>query len=126
MLDIRNGTKTFFKEKRRALRVGNSVSAKLADNEKAEFIKVLNISETGALLRSKEKFSQGEVLDFKLYLPLFTYPIDVVTKVARAAPSSDKDKAGYFDIGITFLKITSSDKEKLLETVDVLKKLVNK
>ncbi|MBN1353217.1 MAG: PilZ domain-containing protein [Candidatus Omnitrophica bacterium] len=120
LLDLRDNTRTFYKEKRKSSRILNNITVKITDENSSQgFATILNGGETGALLRTSHKFKLGELATLSIYLPLFPQPITIKVKIARVAPSSEK-ASGDFDVGVEFLKIERPDKEKLLETLRLL------
>ena len=123
LLDLRDGTKSFYKEKRESPRTADSITATIADTDtSAEFMKVINISDSGALLRTSQKFKPGRTIDLKIYLPLFAQPIDVKAKVVWSNPCEPTGKTPRFDMGVKYLNIARIDREKLNETIALLLK----
>lgn len=121
LLDLRDGTKKFYTEKRKYARVSRDITAKLLGREGCDgFVRVLDISYGGALLNTKNSFKEGEVLSLLIYLPLFPQPIKVEAKVKRSSPSGVRDNE--FNIGVEFSVMEALDREKLKETVDVLER----
>ncbi len=121
LTDIRDGTKTFYREKRAYLRVSDGITAKLLGEDTKEVIKVANISMGGVLLRTSSEFQKGQILTLSLNLPLFVQPVDVKAEVIRVA-GEPRTKPRIFNVGIKFLGIDTMDREKLAETVNYLKK----
>ncbi|OGW74618.1 MAG: hypothetical protein A2Z72_07310 [Omnitrophica bacterium RBG_13_46_9] len=122
LFDIRNGTRRFYREKRRFRRIDakDKISAKIANKDAGSFFNILNVSHAGALLRScQDIFSAGEKLDLSMYLPYFPQPIGVRSKVVRVDHTSP-EKADDFDVGVEYLNMTSIDREKLTETINLL------
>lgn len=123
LLDIRDGTKNFYKEKRKSERIKTKgqISAKITNKDMDKLINVLDISYEGALLSAqKEHFRQEEVLNLEMYLPLFPQPIDVRGKVVRIEDATGK-KIKNFNAGITYLTMPHQDRKKLAETIDALR-----
>jgi len=120
MLDIRDGTKKFHNEKRKFSRKNCVMLAKMPGTGENEFIKVLDISYTGALLRTAHSFRHGDEIKFNLYLPIFAQPINIMAKIVRIDPGKDEDRSACFDIGIEYLEMAPLDKEKLVEAVNLL------
>lgn len=119
LLDIRDGKKTFFNEKRRFARYSDTISAKIAGSD-TEILKILNISSGGVLLRTSRKFEENQIINLNIYLPLFPQPINVKAKVIRVAPCETKGKSSGFKMGIKYLTINEPDREKLTETLKYL------
>jgi len=120
LFDIRDGTKKFHNEKRKFNRKNCVMRAKIPDTSKDEFMKVLDISYTGALLRTTHNFQHGNEINLNLYLPIFAQPINIMAKVVRVDPGRDEDRSECFDIGIEYLDMAPIDKEKLVEAVNLL------
>ncbi|MBN1353554.1 MAG: PilZ domain-containing protein [Candidatus Omnitrophica bacterium] len=124
LFDIRDGAKTFYREKRKHSRTdtGGDISAKILNKDTRDFATVLNISPEGALLRTKkDEFSRGEVLDLNMYVPFFAQPIDFSGRVVRVTSGPNKAENSS-DLGIEYLGMTRIDREKLLDTIRMLKK----
>ena len=121
-LDIRDGIKTFYKEKRKYPRVINGIRVMLMDKLfEGELFKVRDISYEGALLRINHKVEMGDIIDLNIYLHIFPQPINVRAKAVRVCKVEKDGRPGTYDIGVEFIKMSKSDKEKLTETVDILK-----
>jgi len=119
LLDIRDGKKTFFKEKRRFARYSDSISAKLAGSD-SEILKILNISSGGILLQTSRKLEENQIINLNIYLPLFPQPINVKARVIRITPCETEGKPSGFKAGIQYLNINEPDREKLIETLKYL------
>jgi len=124
LFDLRDGTKTFYEEKRGAQRIKDCVRIKIISKGFNEFVKTLDLSETGACVRTDKKLLPDSVIDLSIYLSLFPQPINIQGRVARVY-ESEKDM-NVFDVGIEFLSVSDLDKEKLKETVKVLGKDQNR
>jgi len=119
LLDIRDGKKTFFSEKRKFTRYNDNISAKIAGSD-TEILKILNISSGGVLLRTSQKLEENQIINLNMYLPLFPQPINVKAKVIRIAPYKTEGKSSGFKVGIKYLNINEPDREKLIETLKYL------
>lgn len=119
LLDLRDGTKTFYREKRKFVRAKDGILAKIAGQVSDELIKVLDISYEGALLRTTQQLKSQDTIDLNIYLPIFPQPIEVKAKVIRVIPAKIESQPPSFDVGVKFLNISPPDKEKLIETVDL-------
>lgn len=122
LLDLRDGTKKFYKEKRKFMRVRNGITAKINELEDADSIKVEDISNGGALLVSAERLKEGQIIHLKIKLPLFAQPIEVRAKIVRVIEVKSQAQESQYKIGIEFIDMISPDKDKLRETVYVLNK----
>jgi len=118
LLDLRDGTKTFYAERRRSSRagMGEGLNVKIAARDVDILSRVLNISSEGALVRTAHEFSVGDEVTLSIYLPLFARPVTAKAKVIRTVPRPDVDPAG-FDVGVEFKGMSSEDTERLLETI---------
>jgi len=124
LFDIRDGKKSYFKEKRKHPRINteNKVHTKITNKGKENIIPVKNISYGGALLGPEMgSFIKGELLKLNMYLPLFPQPIDIDGKIVRLDMAS-KRKSSPATIGIEYTGMSRSDRSKLIETVDSLSK----
>lgn len=118
LLDLRDGTKTFYREKRKFARLKEDrISAKIAD--KGDLVKIINISQEGALLRPMRYFRPGELMDLNIYLPLFPQPIDVRARVVRVS-ANPQSQPTAFDVGVEYLNMSRLDKKRLVETMSAL------
>ena len=126
LLDIRDGTRTFFKEKRSSARIENNITAKLKKpGWPEESIRVLNGSEGGALFACQKKPEAGEVIELIMYLPLFPQPIEAKAKVVRVKSAGHKERGKYY-VGVEFLSMSGPDRQRFAETINVLKKNIVK
>lgn len=119
LLDIREGTRDFYKEKRRFLRVRNGISARIGGSELFE---VIDISYKGALLRTTQHLKPQDKIELNIYLPIFPQPINVQARVIRVSSARIEGQPETFIAGVEFLEMNRLDKEKLTETVGVLEK----
>jgi len=125
LFDIRDGTRSFYTEKRRARRVKTDISAKLIEKGAKENIKILNLSHTGALLKTTKKLQLDRVIALNIYLPLFPQPIDVKAKVVRiinpeTVSGNAVSKTPFINAGIEFINMSKIDRERLIETINLL------
>jgi len=120
LLDVRDGTKKFYRERRRFPRQKFDISAKIFGRGSGELIKVPEISQAGALLRSNCSFTLGDVIELNMYLPLFAEPINIKARVVRV--TAVEGKASIFNVGVEFVNMSQIDKEKLIETINILNK----
>lgn len=120
LLDIRDNKKTFFQERRRAVRLQREMDAKLVNARTEENMKILNIGYGGALLRASHNFKMGDAIEMKAYLPLYAQPIDIGAKVVRVNRFNTENRPAMVDAGVEFRRIGSLDEQKLAETIDVL------
>ena len=118
LFDLRDGTNTFYEEKRKSERVRDNVTMKIVSGGLAEFVKALDLSEGGALIRTSKKLKENDVIDLNIYLKLYAEPISAKASVARVLPS--EDDISSFDIGLKFLDMSSIAKERLIETLNVI------
>ena len=122
LIDIRDGTKNFYREKRSSPRVQRCISAKLKGGED-EILEIDNISYEGALLRTGRDLKRNEMVDLEIFLPLYPQPITVKSKVVNTSTIRDAAKGGpKFEASVKFIEISPSDKERLREAVDIFNK----
>ena len=123
LLDIRDGSRNFYKEKRKFPRFGTHMLAKLSGDSKEKFSDIINISYGGALLRTKNNLKVGDIMEMSVFLSLFPEPINVKSKVVniRSDKSSEKGTPGL-EVGLKFVSISPFDKKKLIETLDSISK----
>jgi len=124
LVDIRDGTKNFYKEKRKSPRVRGDITAIIEKKKTKNLIKVIDVSYEGALLRTHNPFKVGQTIELGMRLPLYAQPIDVKAKVVRIAEAAygSGEKPSDFDMGVEYLAINRFDKERLNETIDTLLK----
>jgi hypothetical protein len=115
-----------FIEQRKSPRVlcGKKVKAFVQPDEKP--IHVHDISEHGALLKSRTRFSSGDVLDLSMDLPAEPASIDISAKVIRMV--SVRNQWGFcnFDIGVKFIDLIEVQKKMLSQTIAHLDSLTKK
>ena len=107
-MDIRDGTKTVYLEKRRSPRVRpkDDMVAKIKNSKPNDSIKVVDISCVGALIQTAAYFQPGEKVDLCIHLPLFPQPIEMGAHVVRSLPSMNGDTpTTMFDVAIEFTEI---------------------
>jgi len=111
-------------EKRRHVRakVKGYIIAKIKGDFANNIMRILCISYGGALLESLVALQEGQIMDLNIYLPLFTQPIMVKTRVARVVPATTflDTPSPCFHIGVEFLELNSDSKAKLIQVVDAL------
>lgn len=123
LVDIRDGTKSFYKEKRTSPRVREHITAKIAGSDGSEFMQVVNLSYNGAMIKTTRNFERDQIIDLNLFLPLYPQPVNVRARIVKVAGEAITKKASQvFNISIEFLSLAAPDKEKITETVDVLKR----
>jgi len=127
LLDIRDGTKMFYREKRHFMRVQHNISAKIDKEDCPDFIQIIDISYGGALLKTKHILTKGEVFGLILYLPLYPQPISVKAQVRRVFSADIHAEGEEIEtrFGVEFIQVDKFDKEKLEETVNVLYRHLN-
>ncbi len=122
LMDIRDGTKKFYREKRSSPRIYKDISVKLLGSEKAGALEVVNISYNGARLQTSTSFSEGQIVDLNIGLPLYPQPIHARAKIVKISPLTDAGGNSKFSVGVEFVSLGTEDKSKLIETVDILNK----
>jgi Tfp pilus assembly protein PilZ len=120
LLDLRNGTKIFFKERRKFPRFKAGIHARISGEEK--LLKVLDLSLEGALLESETNFHLNDRIDLVVYLPFFPQPIVTKVKVVRISVARNEGLKRLNTVGVEFQKINNSDKTKLKEAIYLLAK----
>ena len=121
LLDIRNGTKNFYKEKREYSRIKCGMKALLNTGETDKPVGVTDVSYRGALLRTDSSPNEGQKnVGLKLYLPIFSQPIDIEAVVIRIVPVGTDEQQPEFNIGVKFTGISKSDRDKLAEALNIL------
>lgn len=126
LLDLRDGTRNFYKERRKTFRVKTDITAQLISKSICDFIKTIDLSYDGAQIKTTNKFQIGDTIGLNLYLPLFPQPINVRVKVVRVLPEGGDEKSGVYNVGVKYLEMPLADKEKLIETLDTLNKSSSK
>jgi len=121
---VRNHAQRGRIEKRRYIRakVKGYIIAKVKGDFANNVMRVLCISYGGALLESLVALQEGQIMDLNIYLPLFTRPILVKSRVARVVPASTflDTPSPCFHVGVEFLELGSDSKKKLIKVVDAL------
>jgi len=129
LIDIRDGTKNFYAEKRRSPRLqlkSYNINAKFIYRDADEPIRVMDISNDGARLRLIKNRQLGDILDLNLHLPLFPRPIYIKAKVVRASKINGDNERGFsnsgigFDVGVQYINVPRAEREKLAETIGLL------
>ena len=120
LFDIRDGGKSVFEEKRRTDRIYGEMGARIYTKDYEENCEVLNASHTGALLRCSRELQQNTVVRLKIYLPIFPQPIDANARVVRSTIKEEPRKPPTFDVAVEYTTISNIDREKLIETIDML------
>ena len=127
LLDLRDGTKRFYTEKRKSYRVKADMTAQLLTKGVNDFIKTVDLSYDGAMIRTTRPFQVGDVIGLNLYLPAHAKPINVRVKVIRVIPEKGMDgKPDTFNVGVKYLEMPPGDRAKLTETLNSLNKKYSK
>jgi len=131
LLDIRDGTKKFYVERRKSPRImlKDQFSAKLITKDiSGLFVKVMDISREGARLQVIKELKPGDTIDLDMYLPLFPDPVYVKAKIVRTNKAesflnqekySTSHNAG-FDVGVEYIDMGRRDIDKISETISLL------
>lgn len=122
LLDLRDGTKHFYKDKRKSFRVKADVTAQLVSNNIRDYIKTIDLSYDGALIRTAHKFKVGDIIELDLFLPLFPKPVHIRVMTVRVVPDETLDQPGTYQVGVKYLEMPKDDRRKLIETLDSLAK----
>jgi hypothetical protein len=127
LIDLRDGTKRFYSEKRKSYRVKADMTAQLLTKGVNDFIKTVDLSYDGAQLRTTREFQIGDVIGLNLYLPSYAKPINVRVKVMRVIPEKSTDgKPASYNVGVKYLEMPPDDRAKLTETLGSLDKKSSK
>jgi hypothetical protein len=120
--EIRDGTKHLFKEKRQAFRVKTDMIARFTDRVLGDdFVKISDISFNGAFIKTAHELHTAEHIKLDIHLPFFPQPISVKAKVIRVQTTKEiKGASALFEAGVTFTDISAHDRQKLIETIDLL------
>lgn len=118
LFDVSTGSKTFFEEKRKFQRIKDRIIIEIVSSDSKELSRTIDISYEGAFFETAKNLNQDEIIDLKIYLPLFPQPICVKASVVRAKPSSED--ARVFNVGVKYLDMSDLDRGKLKETLDML------
>lgn len=120
LLDIRDGTKYFYSEKRRSLRIKTDLSGRFPDKAD-EFLKIGDLGYRGALLKTTRPLKTGDTVKLEISLPFFSKPIFAKGRVARVNPTKEtKGGLTVYDAGVEYTNLSDEDNEKLTETVTIL------
>ena len=126
LCDIRDGTKSFYIERRKFFRVrvkDEAITAILRSGPSIRPMKILNISYGNALLRTNHHFQPGQIVDLDIRLALFPQPIKSSARIIRTTPIPNAYGIDpIFDVGVEFLNMSAIDNDKLIETVSILLK----
>lgn len=100
--------------RRRAVRVPLDLEGQLRGRQKAEWgVGVLDVSETGCLVRCPSSLSRGEILDLRLPLGEETFHAKV-----QVADSSVDGTEGGFLVGLRFFGLAAKDEASLRSFLD--------
>jgi hypothetical protein len=95
-----------------------AVVAKIIRNGIPEYIKIVNISAGGALLRTASDFNIGELVDMSVYFTSSYRPVDIRARVVRTEEIHEiYNMNAAFDIGIEFLYVFRDDGRKLVRII---------
>jgi len=124
LLDMRDGTKRFYMEKRRSFRMNTDMLARFTDKgTEDDFVHIGNISRHGLQVSTTRVLVAGETIGLHIYLPLFPKPIPVKIRIAWVRPTSQaKEGKKVFEVGVEFKDITVGDRGKVDETIKALKR----
>ena len=122
LMDVRDGTKNFYTEKRRSVRIRTDMLAKFGDKVTGDdFVKIDEISYEGARLRTTQALKAGQIIKLNIYLPLFPRPIFVKARIVRIRPTAEtKGTSVIYEAGVECTEIADGDREQLIETIDML------
>jgi hypothetical protein len=125
LLDIRDGTRHFHREKRRSLRVKTDMSARFIDKgAENDFVKIGDISHEGLQMRTTRVLKAGDIIGLHVHLPIFPKPIPVKASVTMSRATSDKKgEAAVFEVGAEYKDMSDEDREKLAGTIRVLSRM---
>ncbi|MCM8761159.1 MAG: PilZ domain-containing protein [Candidatus Omnitrophica bacterium] len=129
LIDIRDGTRYFYREKRRSFRIKTDILARFADGRQTgdDFLKIHDLSYDGALLKTTHQLKPGDTVKLAIYLPFFSEPITAKARIVRVRPTSEtKGASAVYEAGIEFSDMSPIDNEKLIETVNILSKMSRK
>lgn len=120
LFDLSTGSKTFFEEKRKFQRIRDRIIVEIVSDDLKELSRTIDISYEGVAFKTSKNLNQNEIIDLRIYLPLFPQPINVRADVVRIKPSSEEAKV--FTVGVKYLNMSDLDRGKLRETLDILEK----
>jgi hypothetical protein len=128
LLDLRDGTKYFFKEKRRSFRIKTDLLARFADKSTGDdFVKISDISHEGAQLKTVRALKRDDTVKLSIYLPFFSQPINAKARVTRARQTAElKGTSAIIDAGVEYIYLSDEDREKLVETINILSRMPRK
>jgi len=116
---------TKFIEKRKSKRVLCNKRVKVLDKFLGKPMLANDISCHGALLKTRTSMYEGDMLKLAMHLPIEKDPINVNAKVVRTVTICTSWGFRNFDIGVEFLNLNDSHKEKLTRTVNYLLRLLS-
>ena len=113
-------------ERRRSPRVlcEKKVKAFVQPDEKP--MHVHDLSEHGALLKTRASIVSGDVLDLLMDLPIESASIDISAKVVRMVTVCNPWGFCNFDIGVEFTNLIETHKEMLSKAIAHLYSFANK
>ncbi|MFH1753643.1 MAG: PilZ domain-containing protein [Candidatus Omnitrophota bacterium] len=119
LYDVRDGAHKFNENRRIATRIIEQVTVKLVSADFTQFVRTLDLSETGARFRIEKELFLDSQVSLNIYLSLFPKPIDVKGRIARVEKVSEGPD--IFDTGVEFVNMSGEDKERLKETIKLSK-----
>ena len=125
LLDIRDGTKYFYREKRRSFRIKTDILARFADKAAGDdFVKIYALSYEGAHLKTTRLLKAGDSVKLSIYLPFFSQPIFATAKTMRVRPTKEtKGVLPIYEAGLEYTDMPEQDSEKLIETINILSRM---
>ena len=128
LLDIRDGTKYFYREKRRSFRIKTDILACFTDKATGDdFVKIYDLSYEGALLKTTRLLRAGDTVKLNIYLPFFSQPIFASAKITRVRPTKEtKGVLPIYETGLEYTDMPEPDSEKLIETINILSRMPRK
>lgn len=118
LFDLRDGTKTFYEERRTSQRIKEGISIRIGGEYAKNRVEAVDISENGASFRLDRGLSLKEIVELTIQVPLFVEPLYIKARVVRSKPV--KDNGALFDTGVEFLTMSDPDRQRLLETMNIL------
>ena len=115
---------TKFVEKRKSKRVLCKRKVKVLAKHLRKSMIANDISCHGALLKTRTSMYAGDILNLVMHLPIERKPISVNAKVVRTVTICTSWGFRNFDIGIEFIDLSDSHREKLTRTVNYLLSLL--
>jgi len=118
LIDIRDGTKNFYKEKRKSTRLFHAVSVNysIGGSQKPVLTKTKNIGEHGCFLKTQENIARGEILNLEIFLPTFPKPIAASAEAVFVADQKSHPNL-YPGVGVKYLDIKKEDQLKIREYI---------